>query len=563
VVGVLGDFSGQPDQPLPPFKARRFVNISRDNFERVLAGMRPRLAIKVDNKLTNDDTKLAIELPFKSMDDFEPDNLVNQIEPLRRLLELRGRLACLLSKLECDELPPGVAQTALSDLVRQSLPDEGLDPEALEAAVKARVAEVDRILSAQLSEVLHAPEFQRLEACWRGLHYLVFQSETSPLLSIRVLNVSKKDLSRDLEKASEFDRSALFRKVYTEEFDTFGGTPYGALIGDYEFSDHPVDIALLERISSVAAAAHALFISSASPRLFGWDSFTDSLRVRRIDRIFDRTEYVKWRSFRKSEDARYVGLCLPHILLRPTYGRDTVPAQTFNFEEHVEGPDGLGADRNKHLWGNAAYAFGSRLTETFARHHWCAAIGVPEGGGRVQGLPTYAVRTEEGEVFECPTEVVINPGRAFEFSKLGCIPLTHYRGTGRTTFLSTPSCQTSRVPYHDGVSANVRCCLHLVQVFAASRFAHYLKVMMQYWIGSFSSSQDCEDFLNRWITDYILNDDDASSYAKATYPLREAHFEVAEVPGMSGTYEAELSLKPHCQLDVPTDSLRLVFRRPP
>src|SRR5262249_45757074 len=205
----------------------------------------------------------------------------------------------------------------------------------MEASIVARIGEIDRLLTAQLNEIMHAEEFQKLEGSWRGLHHLVFESETSPMLKIKVMNVSKKDLGKDLEKAIEFDQSALFKKIYEEEFGTFGGAPFGALIGDYEFSNHPQDMATLERISNVAAAAHAPFISAASPQLFGWDTFSDLVEVRDLAKIFDRTEYLKWRSFRESEDSRYVGLCLPHTLMRLPYGRDTQPTETFNFEEDV------------------------------------------------------------------------------------------------------------------------------------------------------------------------------------------------------------------------------------
>lgn len=247
----------------------------------------------------------------------------------------------------------------------------------LEATINARIADIDKVLSAQLNAIMHAPEFQKLEGAWRGLHYLVMQSETSTMLKIRVLNISKDELRKDLEKAVEFDQSALFKKVYEEEYGTFGGAPYGALIGDYEFGRHPQDLALLEKVSNVAAAAHAPFFSAAAPGILGLESFTDLPNPRDLAKKFETPDYAKWKSFRESEDSRYVGLSLPHILMRLPYGPDTVPVEAFNFKEDVDG-----TDHSKYLWGNAAYAMGARLTDAFAKYGWTAAIRGVEGGTR-------------------------------------------------------------------------------------------------------------------------------------------------------------------------------------
>ena len=305
----------------------------------------------------------------------------------------------------------------------------------LEATVNARIADIDRLLSAQLNEILHAPEFQRLEAVWRGLHYLVQQTETSTMLKLRVMNVSKDELRKDLEKAAEFDQSALFKKVYEEEYGTFGGAPYGALIGDYEFGRSPQDIALLEKISNVAAAAHAPFLSAADPGLMGLDSFTDLPNPRDLAKKFDTPDYAKWRSFRESEDSRYVGLALPHILMRLPYGPDTVPTESFNFREDVDG-----TDHSRYLWGNAAYALATRLTESFAKYNWCAAIRGVEGGGKVEGLPTHTFRTDDGEIaLKCPTEIAITDRREKELSDLGMIPLVHCKGTDYAAFFVAQS----------------------------------------------------------------------------------------------------------------------------
>ena len=366
----------------------------------------------------------------------------------------------------------------------------------LEATINARIADIDRLLSAQLNVIMHTPEFQKLEGSWRGLHYLVQQSETGTMMKIRVLNVSKDDLRKDLEKAVEFDQSALFKKVYEEEYGTFGGAPYGVLLADYEFGRHPQDLSLLEKVSNVAAAAHAPFISAASPGLLGLESFTDLPNPRDLAKKFDTPDYAKWKSFREAEDSRYVGLTLPHILMRLPYGPDTVPVETFNFKEDVDG-----TDHSKYLWANAAYGFGARLTDAFAKYGWCAAIRGVEGGGRVDGLPTHTFRTDDGEIaLKCPTEIAITDRREKELSDLGLIPLVHCKGTDYAAFFAAQSCQKAKKYDTDAANANARLSTQLQYMMAMSRFAHYLKSIMRDKIGSFMTRKDCEDFLNRWIT---------------------------------------------------------------
>ena len=428
----------------------------------------------------------------------------------------------------------------------------------LETTINARIADIDQLLTKQLNEIVHQKEFQKLEASWRGLHYVVHESETSPMLKIRVLNASKKDLRRDLERAVEFDQSALFKKVYEEEYGTFGGAPYAALIGDYEFSRTSPDMALLEKISNVAAAAHAPFMAAAAPDLLNLESFTDLTAPRDLSKIFESVDYAKWRSFRESEDSRYVGLCLPHILMRLPYGPDTNPVEAFNFEEDVDG-----RDHDKYLWGNAAYAMATRLTNSFARHEWCAAIRGVEGGGLVEGLPTHTFKTDEGDVaLKCPTEIAITDRREKELSDLGFIPLVHCKGTDYAAFFGVQSAQKPKKYDTDAANANARLSTQLPYILAMSRFAHYLKAMMRDKIGSFMSRSECEYFLNRWITNYVTLDDNASPAVKAQKPLREARIEVSEVAGKPGVYKAVAFLRPHFQLDELSVSLRLVAELP-
>jgi type VI secretion system protein ImpC len=429
----------------------------------------------------------------------------------------------------------------------------------LEATISARIADIDRLLTAQLNAIMHAPEFQKLEGSWRGLHYLVMQSETSVMLKLRVLNISKKELGKDLEKAAEFDQSALFKKVYEEEYGTFGGAPYGALVGDYEFGRNPQDIALLEKISNVAAAAHAPFLAAADPGIMGLESFTDLPNPRDLAKKFETPDYIKWKSFRESEDSRYVGLALPRVLIRLPYGPDTVPIETFNFKEDVDG-----TDHSKYLWSNAAYAMATRLTESFAKYGWCATIRGVEGGGKVEGLPTHTFNTDEGEIaMKCPTEIAITDRREKELSDLGFMPLVHCKGTDYAAFFGAQSCQKSKKYDTDAANANARLSTQLQYMFAMSRFAHYLKAIMRDKIGSFMTRKECEVYLNRWISNYVVSSEDAGMELKAKHPLKEARVEVAEIPGKPGCYRAVCFLKPHFQLDELTISLRLVAELPP
>lgn len=449
-------------------------------------------------------------------------------------------------------------RSMVMEFVSQFLEGEMTVSRDADAMINARIAQIDHLLSVQLNEVLHHEAFQKLESAWRGLKYLMDQSETSAMLKIKVLNCSKKDLLRDLQRAPEFDQSALFKKVYEEEFGIFGGHPFGALIGDYEFGKHPEDIELLEKVSQVAAGAHAPFLTAADPGLMNMESFTQLGEPRDLGKVFDSTEYAKWKSFRQSEDARYVGLALPHILMRLPYGQDTKPIDEFSYEEAVDG-----TDHSKYLWGNAAWALGARLTQAFAKYGWCAAIRGVEGGGLVEGLPAHTFRTDEGDVaLKCPTEIAITDRREKELADQGLIPLVHCKGTDYAAFFSVQSTNKPKVYDKDAANANARLSSQLPYILAVSRFAHYMKAMMRDKIGSFMSRGQCEDFLNKWIMQYVTLDDNAGASTKAQYPLREAKVEVQEVPGKPGAYRAIAFLRPHFQLDELSVSLRLVAELP-
>jgi type VI secretion system protein ImpC len=447
----------------------------------------------------------------------------------------------------------------VKEFISQILQGEMTVSKDTETMINARIAQIDHLLSLQLNEVMHAEEFQKLEGSWRGLKYLLDNSETGVKLKIKVLNVSKKELLRDLQRAPEFDQSAIFKKVYEEEYGVFGGDPFAAIIGDYEFGKHPQDMELLEQMSHVAAAAHAPFLTAAAASMMNLESFTELGRPRDMAKIFDTTEYAKWKSFRDSEDSRYVGLALPHILMRQPYGKETAPVEAFNYEEGVDG-----TDHSKYLWGNAAYALGTRLTNAFAMYGWCAAIRGVEGGGLVEGLPVHNFKTDEGDIaMKCPTEVAITDRREKELADLGFVPLVHCKGTDYAAFFSVQSAQKPKIYDKDDATANARLSAQLPYILAVSRFAHYLKSMMRDKIGSFMSRSQCETFLNNWIRNYTIANDDAPAPVKARNPLREARVDVVEIPGKPGAYRAVAFLRPHFQLDELSVSLRLVADLPP
>jgi len=428
-----------------------------------------------------------------------------------------------------------------------------------EAMINARIAQIDHLISLQLNEVMHHEAFQKLEGTWRGLKYLLNQSETGEGLKIKIFNAGKKELLKDLQRAPEFDQSALFKKVYEEEFGVFGGAPFGALIGDYHFGKGPEDLETIERISQVAAAAHAPFLTGADPQFFNLDGYTSLDAPRDLAKVFDTTEYAKWKSFRASEDSRYVGLALPRVLARLPYGKSTVPVDAFAYEESVDG-----TDHSQYCWMNAAWALGARLTQAFSLYGWCASIRGVEGGGLVQGLPVHNFYTDEGDIaMKCPTEVPITDRREKELADLGFIPLVHCKGTDYAAFFSVQSAQKPKVYDKDAANANARLSAQLPYILACSRFAHYLKAMMRDKVGSFMSRSDCEAWLNQWIINYVSPDDQASPATKASKPLREARIDVVEVPGKPGVYRAVAFLRPHFQLDELSVSLRLVAELPP
>ena len=461
-------------------------------------------------------------------------------------------------KLARDESQRDYARDLVDEFVNSVLAEGGTVRGDVVASINDRIAEIDDLISDQINEILHHPDFQRLEASWRGFAHLVFNTDTNAWLKLRLLNVSKPELLKDLEKAVEFDQSAFFKKVYEDEYGTFGGLPFSVLVGDYEFGRHPQDMALIEKLSNVAAAAHAPFIAAAAPMLFDMACFTELGVPRDLAKIFESAELVKWRSFRASEDSRYVTLCLPRILLRLPYGPNTVPVEGVGFVEDTDG-----RDHAKYLWGNAAWALAQRITNAFSNYGWTAAIRGVEGGGKVTGLPTHTFRTDEGDIaLKCPTEIAITDRREKELNDLGFISLVHCKNTDFAAFFSGQTTNQPKLYNTALANANSRVSAMLPYILNASRFAHYIKVIMRDKIGSFMTKENVQVYLNTWIVDYVLAKDDAGQDIKAEYPLRDGRVDVTDVPGKPGAYRATVFLRPHFQLEELTASIRLVAELP-
>lgn len=655
ILGVIAPLSAKSDKVLPPLRDRKMVQIDRDNFNKVLESVEPRLKYSVPNTLEGSG-QLSVNVPFMHIDDFDPVVVVTRVPVLNAIYGERSRLRDFMAKLDgndslsniltdilssaekSDALKAAVAgakeavETARADLTAgkidlaasekavldayaaeledgkdiakmlsegQMILEESQKPYAVELIAEfveqimvkddllptgdkpdynhggmltQRVAEKDVVISKQLNLIMHHDDFQALEASWRGLHFLVMNTETNTKLKIRLLNVSYNDLYKDLDKAVEFDQSALFKIIYEEEYGTFGGEPYSALVGDFEFGRTAKDIKFLEMISGVAAAAHAPFIASAYAKLFDMDDFGNLYKPRDLSKIFESAELIQWRAFRESEDSRYVTLTLPKVMMRLPYHHENNPVEGIYFDEDVAisllQEDGSEksmkqVDARKILWGNPAYILGQRITNAFSNYGWTAAIRGVEGGGLVEGLPAYTFETESGDIeLNCPTQVAITDRREKELNDLGFMAICHCKGTNKAAFFGGQSTNKPKMYLTDSATANARISSMLPYVLSASRFAHYIKVLMREKIGSFMTRQAVEAYLNTWIAQYVLLDDTPPQHIKAKYPLREARIDVTDVPGKPGAYKATVFLKPHFQLEELSTSIRLVADLP-
>jgi type VI secretion system protein ImpC len=450
------------------------------------------------------------------------------------------------------------AHEMIGETVKQMLAGTMAPNPDIAEMVNLRIGTIDRQVSLELNEVLHHEKFQKLEASWKGLQNLVMNTETGSMLKIRLMNASKAEIEYDLDTAVEFDQSILFKKVYEEEYGTLGGHPYGLLIGDYAFGRNPRDVDTLTKISGVAAAAHAPFLAAADSSMFDLGSYEELGIPRDLKKSFESSELIPWNAFRKTEDSRYVALTLPRVLMRLPYSVANNPVQGMAFEEDVDG-----RNHSKYLWGNPAYSLGLRITTAFAKYKWCAAIRGVEGGGKVEGLPIHSFTTDEGDLsMKCPTEITITDRREKELSDLGFMSICYRKGEDYSVFIGGQTTNEPKKYQDDNANANARISAVLPYMLAASRFAHYFKVMIRDKVGSFQTADEIQKFLNGWLSEYILLKDDASQELKSEYPLREGRVDVVEVPGKPGVFTAIAYLRPHFQLEELTTSIRLVAELP-
>jgi type VI secretion system protein ImpC len=459
------------------------------------------------------------------------------------------------------DLARSEVQRAMQTLAEQALRETTIVSDDVVGTIKGIIAEIDRKLSAQLNVILHHPRVQQVESAWRGLSYLVQNTETDPLLKIRVMNIAKTEVFKSLRKykGASWDQSPLFKKIYEQEYGQLGGEPYGALVADYYFDHTPGDVELLGQMAQIAAAAHAPFLAAADSALMGMDSWQELANPRDLAKIYAPPDYAAWRSLRESEDAKYLGLCMPRFLARLPYGAKTNPVEQFDFEEDT----GTG-EHSRYTWANSAYAMAANITRAFKRYGWCTAIRGVESGGLVENLPVHAFPSDDGGMdMKCPTEIAISDRREAELANAGLMPLIHRKGTDMAAFIGAQSLQKPQEYMDLDATANARLSARLPYLFATCRFAHYLKCMVRDKIGSFKERDDMERFLSNWIVKYTLgNPGMAGEEMRASKPLAGASVTVEEVEGNPGYYTAQFLLRPHYQLEGVNVTLSLVSRLP-
>ncbi len=614
VMGVLADLSGNPAEPLPSVDERRFIDVDLDRFDSFIQSIKPRVSFQVPNTLGDNEQNINVAILFESLEDFSPAGVARKVDILNDVLGERQQLSNLLismdgnsgaedlvikvindqrlvQKLISEDIHPfrerqgftldgeelagllykefkpknehslSFIEQALRTLAKYVIAQSLSSDNDLVKLIESIAAEIDRKLSDQINAILHHEDFQKLEGAWRGLHYLISNTETDEMLKIRVLNISKKDLGRTLKKYKgvEWDQSPIFKKIYEEEYGQFGGEPFGCLIGDYYFDHGPGDIELLGEMSRIAVAAHAPFITGAAPMLLNLSAWEELANPRDLTKFILTPDYAAWRSLRESEDSLYIGLTMPRFLSRLPYGEKTYPVEEFDFEEDLE-YSGL----DSYTWSNSAYAMGANINRAFKLYGWCSRIRGVESGGAVEGLPVHTFPADDGGIdMKCPTEIAISDRREAELARIGLMPLLHKKNTDFAAFIGAQSLHKP-LEYDDpDATANANLAARLPYLFAACRFAHYLKCIVRDKIGSFRERDDMEKWLNQWISNYVHeNPEAASEEVKAKKPLAAAEIVLEEVSGNPGYYSAKFFLKPAYQLEGLTVSLRLVSRLP-
>ena len=463
-------------------------------------------------------------------------------------------------KPRSDEAKSAV-EAAVLTLAQQALSNTRVIGKDVTQSIQAMIAAIDKKLTDQVNEILHNDEFQKLESAWRGLHYMVNNTESDENLKIRVMDVSKKELHKTLKKfkGAAWDQSPIFKKVYEEEYGQFGGEPFGAIVGDYHFDQSPPDVELLGEMAKIAASAHAPFITGASANLMQMESWQELANPRDLTKIFGTPEYAGWRSLRDSDDSKYLGLCMPRFLARTPYGARTNPVEDFDFEEDV-----AGADHSKYAWANAAYAMATNINRSYKQYGWGSRIRGIESGGAVENLPLHTFPSDDGGVDQkCPTEIAISDRREAELSKAGLLSLIHRKNSDFAAFIGAQSLNKPAEYDDPDATANANLAARLPYLFACNRFAHYLKCIVRDKVGSFKERDEMQRWLNRWIMNYVDGDPvNSSEETKAQKPLAAAEVVVEEVEGNPGYYTSKFFLRPHYQLEGLTVSLRLVSKLP-
>jgi type VI secretion system protein ImpC len=452
-------------------------------------------------------------------------------------------------------------EVAVRTLAEQALAGTNLISGDVQATISSLIAALDKKLTEQINLIIHTKEFQSLEGAWRGLHHLVNNTETDETLKIRVMNISKNDLGKTLKKfkGTAWDQSPIFKKMYEEEFGQFGGEPFGSIVADYYFDNSAPDVELLTSMAKVAAAAHAPFIAAAAPAVMLMESWGELANPRDLTKIFQTPEHAAWRSFRESEDSRYVGLAMPRFLARQPYGAKTDPVEAFDFEE-----DTSAADSKGYTWSNAAYAMAVNINRSFKEYGWCSRIRGIESGGAVEGLPVHSFPTDDGGVaMQCPTEIAISDRREAELAANGFMPLVHKKNTDFAAFIGAQSLHKPAEYDDPDATANANLAARLPYLFATCRFAHYLKCIVRDKVGSFKERAEMQRWLTKWIMQYVDGDPvNSSESTKAQKPLAAAEVIIEEVEGNPGYYTSKFFLRPHYQLEGLTVSLRLVSKLP-
>lgn len=601
IVGILADVLGDNTESVDILRNRKFVEINRDNFNAVIGSFLPKITISVDSTIDKKIKTLRVPLEFSSFEDFTPDAIAKKVPMLSNLLNKRTALMDLSSKLDSNDILNNKIQLWISNKEERKALAVDIETKKMEGTTKwlneiklikqdvdanfilnlfvelndlfksidetqeltdpysflmTSVAKIDSQMSEQMDAILHNSVFQKLEASWRGLQKLVFNTETGTFLKLRLLPITKKELYNDLIKAVEFDQSSLFKKIYEEEYGTLGGTPYSCLVGDFSFGRSKYDTELLRAISTLAAAAHAPFIAGVNPNMFDIETFSDLGIPRDLAAIFESSELAAWNSFRQTEDSRYVSLILPTVLMRSPYDPENNPCELFSYEEEI-----AGTNNNHFCWGNPAFELALRITSAYAEFNWTTAIRGEESGGKVENLPAFTFETDNGDVeLKCPCQVSITDRREKELSNLGFISLCHAKGDDYAVFFSGQTAQKAKRYNTPDASSNAIMSTRLPYLLNASRFAHYIKMLMRAKIGSFLTAAEVQVYLQNWIAQYVLLSDMGTQEVKSKYPLRMAKITVVDSPDDPGSYKAIILLKPHFQLEELAVSLRLVAK---